>query len=413
MKKKNNWLFSTPEKMKLNEESAGELYTKLKKYVDDKKIQLVGVTAHGVGAGHYKQILILKRELEDKIGVSIPIVNISMTDDFFAKMYAKLQKNSNLYHYFSKFYERLPGFLIDFSLKQKSKKMLSKEGLLKLGLDPNVETIFMSTYVMGSIAVAQVIEKGWKGKLVEYVPDPWLGNQLRSMTTTKLVKDHIVVVHSEETAIELIKMRKINPKNVFAWGTLSPKHTKKIKNDQYKSVLIEFSGNESLAYANKINEFVHSVADQIKAGKLKLTIHTMHHTATKLLVEAKLSELGIKNKVKVISARDLETAVESRLDAIAGVYGGTPDIRIGKGEVPIEHFDGVLVGAWGAGHEKRNARMGEEAGRGLNLIDVPVSKWWKNIEDFVKNSNKKKPPESWATLAPLLFMRKIQRKAVK
>lgn len=385
------------------------------------------------GAGHSRQALAMKRFLEE-LGLQEQVTHISLEDvgGLAAKFYPYLQATPWLYNTFDKLLEELSKLVrdpkkFDFLLRKAMDR--TDEVKYRLGKSPHFNpknpTIFIATHVSGAIAAAQLINSGViKGALVEYPPDPWSGYQLKAMTSPVIVDpkkgEHLVVVHDQATAKEYREIRRELPEEqVLPLGTLSAHEfiTGKISTPQgFTHIGIEFSGNRLPSYEKKVLAIIKEMADDLKTGKIRLTIHTMWHTETKRKINKLLEELGLSNNLNIrIIHTDpseenyAEKALRSRQDYITGIDEagwGRPDVVISKGgEVPIEDRNQMLVAViYGEGHERADAEVGVKERRALNLIDYPALEIWQKIKEEIekrKTSQLPPPPPSLALLAPL------------
>lgn len=383
----------------------------LRSYYD--KHPFIPVIITGIaGAGHLKQAEIERRYLEEYVGIeNVEMIVMDHSGHILNRLYSLGQQYPKVMDTMMNVLDQ-PLFygLVDQQTKQRSNPNQLVQFLEKRQQE-KLPYLFITTYVTGAVVAAQALNtKRITGGLIEYIPDPWRGIALQSMSSSEIADNHVVITHDEPTKHHYLSNPnvRIKPK-VWGLGTISPYEFLLHQEEPKYSpphILIEFSGNENIPYTNLMKRFIRSISEEVLSGNIQLSIHTMHHTKTETEIAELLTELGINNSrtVHTYHAETMFDAVKSRLDLITGkTTPHPPNIRIGKGEVPLEHFPGRIYGVFGGGHERKNALAGEKYQRGRSLIDVEPEKWWGIIQDDIQQP-RGKPVLSLATLAPAYYI---------
>jgi hypothetical protein len=385
------------------------LFTKLKNTYN--KYPFFPLIVTGIaGAGHLKQAIILKNALKNYADIDAGMVVMDLSNNIPDRFYSAIQKYPKIMDAAENLGEN-PIFtpFID----PQTIRRAEETAILQYIKEKNTKALpvlFMSTYVTGAVVAARLLNSGVvNGGLIEYVPDPWANNALQAMTSPVKAQKHSVITHDEETRKKYLTLASRDSEStVWALGTLSSAEflvQQKKPTFDPPHILVEFSGNENNPYTILVKRFIYSIQQAITSKELYLSIHSMQHKKTRLAIEKILVQLGIKNveNVKHYYKETLEDATQNRIDIITHNRNAPAiNIRLGKGEVPLEHFSGFIYGIFGGGHERNNARIGELDKRGRSLIDIQPELWWQIIQQDIQD----RPfasPQSHAVLAPALF----------
>lgn len=390
----------------------------------------------GIGAGHSRQIylmrlFLLKCNADDYI-TYISLKEVKITG-FMAKttmsIYKYLQAYPKFYNLVHTFLNRLGNNkIID---RESAKTDMTADVIQSLKKSANFDsqrpTIFITTHVAETVTAMRLInDYGVKGKVLEYIPDPFPRVQLQMMSSPITALHHKVIVHDRQTAQNLQSIRhyKESDNKIYPLGTLSNYTFLMDTGERSKLSFpvhmgIEFGGNYLAGFDNKVFAFIRSIYKKIKTGQVKLTIHTMYHRKTFAnliyLFKTLGLEEGIDKNIRIIhseeGANPAREAIESREAYITGRLDKgwpCPEAVVSKGsEVTIEHRGQMLIVAiYGAGHERVDAQVGESENRTINCIDTPVELLWDEIMNNLKtrNSQAVHPPQSLAVFGILAFL---------
>jgi hypothetical protein len=362
----------------------------------------VGVTAEA-GAGHLGQLWNIKKTLEaagkEIIWVELKLANSSNWAKLASESYNTMQNNPGLMKVIKRMLE-LPFWMrkIDEECRKLGQPDVLEEQVLKsTNFNKNKKNIFIATHAVGAQSVALLSRKlGWENLVLgEFIPDPWVIFELRMMAAidAAALGHHLVVVHDKETAETYELLRK--GRHVLPWGTVSPpefmfeEQTEKKDYTRIPPHLgIEFAGNEIPNYDSKVLRFLETIKELVRGGKIRLTIHTMHHSRTQKKIDEWTVEANLVNSeyLHIIKASNFLEAVMSRHEYVVGRDKfGKPDVVVTKGgEVPVEDRGRMLIaGVYGVEHEIRNIEvaMKEKPGFVIDLTKLPEAMWWKVIEE--------------------------------
>lgn len=390
----------------------------------------------GTGAGHSRQIYLMRLFLQ-KCKADNLITYISLSEvkvaGFFTKITVSIYKYLQAY---PKFYD-----LVHFLLKLVGNNKIIDRELAKTDMTAEViqnlkksanfnskrPTIFITTHVLETVTAIRLInDHELKAKVLEYIPDPFPRVHLQMMSTPITSPNHLSIVHDRQTAQNLKSIRRFKDgdSKVYPLGTLS-NYTfliGKKEKSKFNSPLhigIEFGGNYLFNYDKKVFAFIRSIAEKIRFGQVRLSIHTMYHRKTHENLLSLLQELGlnygIDKNIRIIhsgsTVNPAREAIETREAYLTGKLDkGWPMPRavISKGsEVAIEHRgDMLIVAIYGAGHERIDAQTGVRENRTINCIDMPIERLWgeiiNNLE--VRSSQIVHPPQSLAVFGILALL---------
>ncbi len=384
----------------------------------------------GVGAGHSRQIYMVKLFLEGcKVGNNITHITLSQMNSnglllfLIFKLYKYFQSHPMIMDYINIIMSRLNDVtLIDRELlKSDYSKEITQLLRESKNFDPNKPTIFISTHVIETISAINIMNNsGLNGAVLEYIPDPFpVPVQLWMMSSPITCTNHYRIVHDEATASNLKKIRPeiaINSE-VIPLGTLSNYkflliRKKKICDAGTYHIGIEFGGNYIPAYDKKIFIFLKTIKGKIMNGSIKITLHIMYHQKTydklnKFLIAEDLQSKVGKN-IRIIHSLGVKNpvfhAIETREKYLTGELDGnwsSPDVVITKGsEVTLEHRgDMIMAAIYGAGHERIDALTGVKERRAINCITTKASKLWNRIEEEFKRRETEDLPGPSPSLA--------------
>lgn len=363
-----------------------------------------------IGSGHANEALHIENTLRNQeIGaVDIEHWTVDMLDPRNSKLnraisnlYAKMQKHPVLEKPLSALCRKasiapLHRF-IDRGIT-KDASIYVEEYLKRLENIPDSRPIiFHTTYVASSeisLLVAKELERrGKKAYVIEYIPDPSfsLGNYAYLMSGSTRFDNHIIVCHDNDAAERLAKVRKGVP--VYALGTLSNPYLSQVfeptgekLQEDIPQELYLCPGNPRPAYNQAVLKRVEAKLDDIRSGRVKFTIHPMHHQSNYEFFKGIKEKYQLGDNFEIPEAdSDLFNAVEHRED-LKTKLSGYRDVFIGVtgGEQVLEKnsHDGHIVGALvGEGHEDLNIKTAVKDGQVIDLRDVDTKEWDELIDE--------------------------------
>jgi len=391
----------------------------------------------GIGAGHSRQIHMMKMYLEN-CGIGKKVTHLIMSEigksGFLSiaalKMYKHIQSHPFLAGVISNFLNRLSkNESVDKDLVKSDYSSEVMEKLKKLvSFNPRLPTIIITTHVIETVTAIKLLQKKMiKGAVFEFIPDPFPPPlQLQTMSSPITHKGHFIVVHDSYTMDNLLGVRKGIAKeaNVFPLGTLSNYNfllsRKGVSNNIPLHIGIESGGNYLPQYDQKVFEFIKANTQSIINGELRITFNTMYHNKTYINLLNLLNNLnlkhGIKENVRIIYCGNVENpvglAIESREKYLNGNLDkgwDSPRAVITKcSEVTLEHRGEMLMAVvYGSGHEKLDAEAGFNERRAVNLFNLKPHNYLENIKKaLIKRENLEipKPPLSYAIFGLLKYL---------
>lgn len=257
----------------------------------------------------------------------------------------------------------------------------------------------------------ELIKKHIKVHVIEYVPDPshTSGNYAYVTTANSYFKNHIIVVHDDQSAKKLARIRK--GRIIYSLGTLSnpflsglfiakSRDQKKVKSEVYLC-----SGNYRPRINNIVGERIIVKQDEIRSGQLHVTIDAMHHRANftffhELKMRLRLRNLEIlsiseKQKDALYEAVKQRERLKSQLAQQENVF-----IGVTGGEQALEknakrHVVGVLLAH---GHEAENTKQAVEDRQVIDLRNIKPEKW----DELINEAFKKGKPRNRLNQANLV-----------
>lgn len=412
---------STQEAQLIIEKSQGQL--------GDYNFVVLGKEA---GAGHLRQASRLTDFLKD-LGADPQEVLFQESEGRIQEFYTWLQRKPGLCNLAYSLMGFLDDRVIDFFNRQQAEK--DKKEIERLSIArTDRPTVFLGTYVQATASAGLAMRE--KDILVEYVPDPWQGKELRAMTIDPAIVPagalHVVVLHDQNTANEYTAMRPELPKGarrlILPWGTISaPEFLFKERNygktlDRLKhpspahplDIFFELSGSYIPQVDTKIQEFILSYKEKIRRGEARVVVYPMHHRQSyeslrKTLVEASLTNCS--NIVIAPAAQNIYQAVLIRESLLTGkksdlVLPQSFDSAIvlsKSGEGPLEERP-IPTGVFyvSAPHENGDLQVGVEEGKAVDLTMTNPDQWLKKTkQDLELIIERGINTPSYALLSPL------------
>ena len=418
-----------------------ELMAGFSNEVLSRKVNIViGTTS--AGAGHWRQADMMVRFL-DSVGVNDQITFIA-TDktgkkaksltDLVLQLYPKLQNKRKVLDLLQPILNSsLAGKFID---KQLEKMIEEGSEDIKNVLEgsPNFDakrpTIFMSSHSLMTQGARGVMKerKNIDDWMIEFIPDPWKGSDLRGMASPKVDNEHwITVVHDKKTVEEYRKIRPDSKALVVPLGTLSNavflERRRLIENGETaerlkEDVLIEFSGNQIPKYDSLIATFITDNAQAIAEGRIRLVIDPMHHKKTYDVLLNALKNVGLDENENILllkPEKGMGEAVVRRADVLESKSNEVkikfsdsfrPFAVISKGgEVPLEDRADMIAFCPFASvpHEVGDILAGVSEGRAVDARNIPPSRWLLELDELYKQDREKLPIQSFALFAPALI----------
>ncbi|PIY69378.1 hypothetical protein COY90_00965 [Candidatus Roizmanbacteria bacterium CG_4_10_14_0_8_um_filter_39_9] len=438
-------------------------------YVRIHKYNLVG-SAISAGAGHLTQIerqlaTLRLLGLDDHISLITfnPSGKLRDLGDAFIKYYPLLQKNPHLINTLNKLFQSTWAEpYIDETVLAMMKHSTAFEDQVQMSphFHPENPTIFMSTHVLTAMASVGMMQKrkNTDDILIEYIPDPWVGANLRAATVASQITGgmrHIAIVHDEETAKELHRIHPNSNTVVLSLGTLSANRYQHIETretpinlDGPVDVLIQCSGNPIPNFDRQVVNFIETNAAHIENGNMRVVIDPMHHTGKRgksssyevyldalqrmglLTIETEFDGTGSKtlrinsneNILLLKPGYSLGDAIIRRERVINdedkevrdhfGEKAFTRTIVVAKGgEKPLEDWGNsciVFCPMISSPHEEKDILTGVAEGRAVDGRNMSPSNWFNefiHIREQLAAHQFPESPQSTAHLAPIIALR--------
>lgn len=384
------------------------------------------------GAGHLRQASRLTDFLRD-LGADPQEVLFRESEGKVQEFYTWLQRKPGLCNLAYSLMGFLDERVIDFFNRQqaeKDKKEIEGLSIVRTGRP----TVFLGTYVQATAAAGLLMREN--DTLVEYVPDPWQGKELRAMTIDPAIIPanalHVVVLHDQNTANEYTAMRpKLSEgarRLILPWGTISaPEFLLKERNygkalDRLKhpspehplDIFFELSGSYIPQVDKKIQEFILSYKEKIRRGEVRVVVYPMHHRQSYESLQKTLEETSLTNCPNIVivpAAEDIYQAVLIRENLLTGKksdlvlpQGFDPAIVLSKsGEGPLEERP-IPTGVFyvSAPHENGDLQAGVEEGKAIDLTAINPAQWLKKTEQDLESIIERGiNTPSYALLSPL------------
>lgn len=248
-----------------------------------------------------------------------------------------------------------------------------------------------------ALLLARKLAEKHKVYVIEYLPDPshTSGNYAYVTTANNYFKNHIIIVHDDQSARKLVRIRK--GRKIYSLGTLSNPflsglfRTKSKDQTNIKREVYLCSGNFRPKINSIIAERISAKQDDIRNGQLHVTIDAMHHRANFIFFHELKMRLRLKNlEILSISEKQknaLYEAVKQR-ERLKSQLAQQENVFIGVtgGEQALEknakrHVVGVLLAR---GHEAENTKQAVKDEQVIDLRNVQPERWDELIDEAYK-----------------------------